>query len=148
MPEAIRHGSRVRLHFALHLDNGDTVDSTFGRAPAELVLGDGNLLPGFEAVLEGLVAGDHQTFPLAPEQAFGIHRPENIQVFPEARFPKDLQLVPGLVIHFADKAGAGLPGVIRSVAPGRIEVDFNHPLAGRTIGFEVEILAVEPPEPA
>jgi FKBP-type peptidyl-prolyl cis-trans isomerase SlpA len=67
----IGQNTEVTLHFALHLENGDTVDSTFDKAPATFKVGDGNLLPGFEAALFGFKAGDKRTVVVAPENAFG-----------------------------------------------------------------------------
>lgn len=140
MSERIAQGSRVTLHFALKLDDGEMIESTFGRTPATLVMGDGSLLEGFEAVLEGMAAGEQKTATLAPEQAFGLHREENLQRMARARFA-GMELEPGLIVNFADKGGASLPGVVVDIAD-EVTVDFNHPLAGRTMVFEVSILDV------
>lgn len=143
MSAVITSGSRVLLDFALRLENGDTVDSTFGRKPAELVVGDGRLLPSFEKVLYGLRAGDSRTEILPPEQAFGEHRQENLQQFERHRFASDMTLEPGLVINFNDAGGNGLPGVVQSVDEQQVTVDFNHPLAGHALSFEVSIIHVD-----
>jgi FKBP-type peptidyl-prolyl cis-trans isomerase SlpA len=141
---AITENSTITLHFALMLEDGQVVDSTFEREkPASFVFGDGNLLPSVEANLLGLRTGDKETFTLAPEQAFGQRNPANIQRFPRSQFSADMELYEGLVISFADAARAELPGVVSSVDDERVEVDFNHPLAGRSLLFKVEILDVQ-----
>lgn len=74
--QRIAQNTEVKLHFALHLENGDTVDSTFDKAPAVFKVGDGNLLPGFEAAIFGFKAGDKRTVVVTPENAFGQPNPQ------------------------------------------------------------------------
>ncbi|MAY38381.1 MULTISPECIES: FKBP-type peptidyl-prolyl cis-trans isomerase [Spongiibacter] len=143
MSLAIGPGTAVTLHFALLLEDGSEVDSTFSRQPAVFVFGDGKLLPGVELKLLGLVAGDQQELVLAPEDAFGQRNPANIQRLPRSQFG-DIELSEGLVMNFADAANAELPGVISAIDDEMVDVDFNHPLAGRTLGFKVEIIDVQP----
>ncbi|MBR9913096.1 MAG: peptidylprolyl isomerase [Gammaproteobacteria bacterium] len=138
----IDEGTQVTLHFALKLDNGDVVDSNFGAQPATFVVGDGNLLPGFERVLFGLSAGAKDTFVIEPENGFGQSNPNNLQKIPRAQFGDDIELVEGLMLSFADAQKAELPGVVAAFDDETVTIDFNHPLAGRRILFEVEILAV------
>lgn len=141
-------GSRVTLHFSLSLEDGSVVDSNFEGAPPSFTVGDGSLLPGFERALFGLRAGDRQCFKVPPEDAFGQPNPNNLQEVARDQFSPDMELEPGLVVSFADAAGGELPGVISEVDEGRVVVDFNHPLAGRTLSFEVAVHRVEPAEQA
>lgn len=138
---AIGEGTRVTLHFALSLESGEEIDTTRRGRPATFEVGDGNLLPGFEAALFGLTAGDALHITLPPEQAFGGHRRENVRHMDRERF-RDVDLEPGVVVSFAAADGE-LPGVIHRVHDRTVEVDFNHPLAGRHIVFDVSILKVE-----
>ncbi len=141
---AIREGDRVRLHFALHLESGEEVDTTRRGDPAMLTIGDGNLLPGFEAVLMGMQAGDDAQILLEPDEAFGQHRLENVQTLRRDRFGADIVLEEGLLVSFSGPGGE-LPGVVREVMEDHVEVDFNHPLAGRRIVFDVSIIDVRAP---
>ena len=138
----IGQNTEVTLHFALHLENGDTVDSTFDKAPATFKVGDGNLLPGFEAALFGFKAGDKRTVVVAPENAFGQPNPQNVQVMPRSQF-EGMELSEGLLIIFNDAANTELPGVVKAFDDDQVTIDFNHPLAGKTLTFEVEILGVK-----
>tara|TARA_B100001059_G_C17790619_1_gene559918 strand:- start:416 stop:853 length:438 start_codon:yes stop_codon:yes gene_type:complete len=132
----------VTLHFAIKLENGDVVDSTFDKKPATFRVGDGNLLPGFETSLYGFKAGDKRVVEILPEQGFGQPNPQNLQVMPLSNFA-DMELSPGLLVIFNDAANAELPGVVKSVEGEQVTIDFNHPLAGKTLSFEVEIIDVK-----
>jgi FKBP-type peptidyl-prolyl cis-trans isomerase SlpA len=141
---AVGPGTEVTLHFALSLEDGSLIDSNFESEPVTFVMGDGNLLPGFEEVLVGLQAGDERSFVIPPEKGFGVHNPVNIQEFPRKQFPEDMELAEGLVLSFADAQQNELPGVVRAFDGDTVTVDFNHPLAGRDIAFKVRIIDVNP----
>ncbi|TKA93521.1 FKBP-type peptidyl-prolyl cis-trans isomerase [Halopseudomonas bauzanensis] len=138
----INHDTEVTLHFTLKLPSGDVVDSTVGKAPATFKVGDGSLLPGFEASLFGLKAGDKRSFEVEPERGFGPGNPQNIQTVPRDQF-NEMELEPGLLVIFRDAAGGEMPGVVKTIHDTVVEVDFNHPLAGKVITFEVEIIEVK-----
>lgn len=131
----------VSLHFEIRLQSGEVVDSNFGATPASFTIGDGNMLAGFEAAMFGLQAGDRKVLTITPEHGFGMPNPSNVQKIERANFA-DMALEPGLVVSFQDPSGE-LPGVIKAFDERFVEVDFNHPLAGQTLDFEVEILQVE-----
>lgn len=130
------------MHFSLALEDGSIIDSNFTKAPARFTIGDGNLLPGFENQLIGLAAGDKATFRITPEQGFGQHNPSNVQHVKRKLFPADMELIPGLVVSFADAGRGQLPGVLATIDGDDVAVDFNHPLAGKLIVFAVHILDV------
>ncbi|WGP00477.1 FKBP-type peptidyl-prolyl cis-trans isomerase [Saccharophagus degradans] len=134
----------VTLHFALTLEDGAVVDSNFESKPATFVVGDGKLLPGFEQAIFGLIAGDKKAMKIPPEQGFGQPNPNNIQEVKRKVFAADMELAQGLVVSFADANGGEMPGVIAEIGEEIVKVDFNHPLAGREITFEVEIVSVKP----
>ncbi|SDI48133.1 FKBP-type peptidyl-prolyl cis-trans isomerase SlpA [Pseudomonas delhiensis] len=133
--------TQVTLHFALKLEDGNVVDSTFDKQPATFKVGDGNLLPGFEQALFGLKAGDKRTLAIEPEQGFGQPNPANVQVMPREQF-QDMELAEGLLVIFNDAAKTELPGVVKSFDEQQVTIDFNHPLAGKSLTFEVEIIDV------
>ncbi|PYF78181.1 FKBP-type peptidyl-prolyl cis-trans isomerase SlpA [Marinomonas alcarazii] len=133
--------SRVALHFELSLEDGQIVDSNFSKAPASFVFGDGSLLPDFEAALLGMSAGQEASFVMPPEKAFGAHNESNIQRMPRSQFSMDLE--EGMVVSFADMSKNELPGVIAEIGEQEVIVDFNHPLAGRSLTFRAQIVDVE-----
>ena len=119
------------------------VDSTFDKQPATFKVGDGNLLPGFEVAIYGFKAGDKRSLQIEPENAFGQPNPQNVQVMPRGQF-QDMELSEGLLIIFNDAANAELPGVVKAFDEQQVTIDFNHPLAGKTLSFDVEIIEVRP----
>jgi FKBP-type peptidyl-prolyl cis-trans isomerase SlpA len=143
----IEPGSFLTLHYRLAGPDGADVINTFGDKPATLSLGSGQLAPAMEARLLGLAEGAHQSFELAAGEAFGARNPELVQRVklsllhelgdPDARY--DL----GDVVQFPTPDGAGAyAGVVREVGPDWLLFDFNHPLAGQPVRFEVQVLGV------
>lgn len=139
MSEQITASSKVTLHFALKLSSGDVVDSTFGGKAASFVMGDGSLLPGFEAKLIGLSAGDEATFEILPEEGFGQLTEANYQTVKRELFDESEALEVGMVMSFANGPEGELPGVIHDITDDEVVVNFNHPLSGETLTFEVRI---------
>ncbi len=109
-------------------------------------MGDGSLTPSFEQCLLGLREGESKSFTLAPEEAFGLSNPDNIYHLDRAKFGADVEPKVGTIILFDQPNGSELPGIVRAVAGMSVTVDFNHPLAGHTVTFEVEILGVDDEE--
>lgn len=145
MSDDIRIGPdrEVTLHFTLKLDSGEVVDSTLEKTPATFRVGDGNLLPGFENALYGLKAGDRRSLQLEPENAFGQPNPQNVQQMPRSQFD-GMELSEGLMVIFRDAANGELPGVVQQFDAQQVSVDFNHPLAGKRLTFDVQIITVRP----
>lgn len=139
----VQENSSITLNFALSLLDGSEIDSNFDGEPVAMKIGDGNMLPGFEKCLIGLVAGSKVEQTICAEDAFGGYNDENIQRFKKSSFDSDLNLEKGLVINFADPAGGGLPGVVQEIDGDWVFVDFNHPLAGRDIIFKAFVHSVE-----
>lgn len=142
---SITAGCRVTMHYALRLQDGMEADSSFGAEPVSFVMGDGTLDKGLELALFGLRPGSRQTLTLMPGQAFGERRQDAIRWIESGTFPADISPEPGLIIGFTDEQGQEIPAAVLEVLEDRVKVDFNHPLAGREIVFEVEILEVEYP---
>jgi FKBP-type peptidyl-prolyl cis-trans isomerase SlpA len=140
---AINEKSRITLHFALRLEDGSDIDSTFNDKPASFNYGDGSLLPTIERKLLGMISGDRKIFTILPEDGFGQRNPNNLQEFPRNSFTAHADLAPGLMLSFADANKAELPGVVAEIHDDIVIVDFNHPLAGHTLNFDVEIISVE-----
>ena len=136
--------STVTLHLSLGLEDGTIAESTFADEPLTFTMGDGTLVEGLELGLYGRKAGDTQRLVLEPEQAFGLHDPARLHQLSRAEFSTELELEPGVIIGFDTPSGEELPGMIVSLTDETVEVDFNHPLAGRVVVFEVEIIAVVP----
>jgi len=144
----ITHGAIVTLHFSLLFASGEEIDTTRNGDPATFTVGDGSLLPGFEAVLLGKRSGYAEQIALSAQDAFGDKNPANIQIMRRDRFVDmagDQALQEGLIVSFKSPEGE-LPGVVLALFEDTVKVDFNHPLSGVDITFDVSIINVEEPE--
>ena len=137
-------GSEVLMHFSLSLADGTVADSTREGEPLRFVMGDGTLIEGLELVLYGLKKGDRQCLSIEPRDAFGFPDEDNIHTLPRSEFPADMQVEVGMIIGFSTPSGEEVPGAIQEIKDDEIVVDFNHPLAGHEVIFDVEILEVKP----
>jgi len=138
-------GSTVTLHLSLTLEDGTVAESTFDGEPFTFTLGEGTLARGLELALYGLYPGDTQRLELAPEQSFGQRDPANIHRLPRTAFPADMCIEPGVVVGFDVPDGEEVGGAVLALDAAWVEVDFNHPLAGHVITFDVAIIDVVPP---
>lgn len=140
----ITHNSAVTLHFTIKLSNGSIADSTHNLGkPAKLVIGDGSLSDNFEACLIGMQSGEQKTIELKAADAFGMPNPDNIHHMDRTRFVGEAEVDVGTIMAFSGPDGVEIPGIITEIAGDSVTVDFNHPLAGQDVTFEVEILSVE-----
>jgi FKBP-type peptidyl-prolyl cis-trans isomerase SlpA len=136
--------SHLTLHYRIALAEPPHAEvlSTFGGHPATLVLGSGELAPALEACLIGIESGSLHSFSLPPGKAFGPYRDDLLKRVPGDSFPASVVPEPGQVVEFSGQDGMRLAGLVRELGDGEALVDFNHPLAGRPIRFDVQIVAV------
>jgi FKBP-type peptidyl-prolyl cis-trans isomerase SlyD len=138
--EATR-GAVVSLNYTLKDDAGQLLDTT--QKPIEYLHGYGNLIPGLEKALEGSGPGDHRSVVVEPAEAYGEPDPAAIVTLPTDSVPDDLELEPGMnVVGETPDGPVGL--TVREVNEDSIVVDANHPLAGKRLHFEVEVVDVRP----
>ncbi|OIQ78609.1 FKBP-type 16 kDa peptidyl-prolyl cis-trans isomerase [mine drainage metagenome] len=145
----VRPDSLLTLHYRLAAQDGRDWVNTHGHRPATLTLGAGQLAPELEACLLGLEEGASARFELPPGAAFGATDPARVQRVAraalEALVPHDVSLQPGDTVQFAAlsaRGGAPAAAMVSQAADAWVELDFNHPLAGKAVVFEVQILSV------
>jgi FKBP-type peptidyl-prolyl cis-trans isomerase SlpA len=142
----VTENAYLTLHYRLSSQAGDSIVSTFEENPATLQFGHGQLAPFLEACLLGLPEGTHQVFELAPEQAFGPRNPELLQhismntLRENSEFGEEYRV--GDLVDFAAPGGGRFAGVIRELNEETALFDFNHPLAGQPVKFEVKIIGI------
>ncbi|KGT88410.1 peptidylprolyl isomerase [Erwinia typographi] len=145
MTDSVQRESAVLVHFTLKLEDGSTAESTRNNGkPALFSLGDGSLSDALESQLLGLEVGAKKAFSLSADDAFGQSSPDLIQYFSRRDFTQAGEPEIGAIMLFSGMDGNEMPGVIREISGDSITVDFNHPLAGQTIHFEVEVLEIDP----
>ena len=137
----IKTRSFVALAYKLTLDSGEVVDSSPADDPLTFVFGVGQIIPGLERALEGLKEGDEKSVKVGPEDGYGRHDKGLIQKIPRTSFPDDAPLEAGLVMT-ADTPHGSTNFTIISFDDKDVEVDFNHPLAGQNLNFEVTVIKV------
>jgi len=135
-------GDKIALQYRLFSDDGAEAINTFDdEEPVMLTLGNGEIEPNMESCLIDLEVGRHYTFRLETEQAFGPHNPEQVMELPLDAFP-DEEFEVGSLIEFTLPEGDTLPGQIVSKTATHATVDFNHPLSGCAVNFEVKIIEI------
>ncbi|MGZ8289961.1 MAG: FKBP-type peptidyl-prolyl cis-trans isomerase [Telluria sp.] len=142
----VNESSYLTLHYRLASLDGTDLITTFGGNPATLMLGQGQLAPALEACLLGLPEGTHKTFELTPEQGFGARSPDLVQSVSRATLDEnsapDAGYKVGDLVDFAAPGGGRFAGVLREIGEDSALFDFNHPLAGQTLKFEVNLISV------
>jgi FKBP-type peptidyl-prolyl cis-trans isomerase SlpA len=136
----------LTLHYRLATADGNDLITTFGGNPATLMLGQGQLAPFLEEALLGMAEGEHQTFDLAPGKAFGERNAELVRDVSRATLEENS--APGAdyrigdLVDFAAPGGGRFAGILRELRDDGATFDFNHPLAGQALKFEVKLISV------
>lgn len=138
----VKNGDNVRVHYHGKLNDGSTFDSSEGRAPLEFTVGTGQVIKGFDDALEGMKVGDKKTVVIPAENAYGEASPQNIIEYPLENFPEDMKPEVGLELHMSDNEGNNFPVVIKEVKEDVVVLDANHPLAGKELTFDIELVEI------
>ena len=140
---AIKQGDTVFVHYTGTLEDGSEFDSSDGREPLEFVMGGGMILPGFEKAVEGKKAGDKVSVSIEPEDAYGEHNEEMVIIVPRSEVPDHIDPEEGMMLQLTLEEGE-LDVVISRVTDEEVELDGNHPLAGKRLNFAIEVVNVKP----
>jgi FKBP-type peptidyl-prolyl cis-trans isomerase SlyD len=140
----VSDGLVVSLDYTLRLGQGDVVDTSAGRGPLEFLQGQGQIIPGLEQALYGMAVGDAKDVVVVPEDGYGERDPDAFQEVPLSAFPPDAELEPGMALELVTETGQPLMAFVADVQPANVVLDFNHPMAGETLYFSVEIAALRP----
>lgn len=134
--------SLVTLHYRIATDDNVEMVSTFAVTPATLQLGSGELAPTLETCLVGLDVGQHKTFALAPEQAFGAHNPQMVSRVPRDALPPKVEPQRYEPVTLTAADGSSYSALVLDMDDDTVLLDFNHPLAGKRVLFEVKIIGI------
>lgn len=133
----------VSLHYTLTSDEGEVLDSSQGGEPLQFIQGQGQIIPGLEKELYDMEVGEEKQVTVPPAEGYGQHQPDQVQTLPRDAFPDDMELEEGTPVQMRDSnTGQVYQAVITGVRPDSVQVDFNHPLAGENLNFDVQIAGV------
>ncbi len=135
-------GDTVRVHYTGRLEDGSTFDSSAGREPLEFTLGAHQVIAGFENGVTGMETGETKTVTIPPEQAYGPQRADMIAVFEREKFPPEMPLTVGEQLHLRTQDGHPVAVTVTEVTDSQVTLDANHPLAGKTLIFDLELTEI------
>jgi peptidylprolyl isomerase len=134
-------GQSVRVNYRGTLKDGTEFDSSYGREPLQFTLGEGQVIPGFEQAVETMDIGDRKTITIDPDEAYGEHHDEAVQSVPRAIFQGE-EPHPGELVTLVAPDGTEVMAGVLEVGADEVRLDFNHPLAGEALTFELELVEI------
>ena len=137
-----KSGDTVKIHYTGTLDDGTQFDSSAGREPLQFTVGSGQVIPGFDEAVEGMAVGDKKSVNIEPEQAYGPRHEQMIQEVPKSALPDDLEPEVGMGLQAQGPDGKALQLTVTEVSDETITVDGNHPLAGKALNFDIELVHI------
>lgn len=135
-------GKFVQIHYTGTLDNGDVFDSSQGRQPLEFQVGQGHVIDGFDKAVAGMEVAEKKTFTLTPEEAYGQRDESRFHTFQKAQLPPGFEPKLGDTVGLSTDQGQQIPALVTSVTDEQVIVDWNHPLAGKSLTFAIEVVGV------
>jgi peptidylprolyl isomerase len=137
-----KQGDTVHVHYTGRFEDGTVFDTSEGRSPLEFTLGSGQVIPGFERAVEGLAEGDETVAEIPPEEAYGPRSEQLVMEVERSRFPEGVSLAVGQQFTMTTEDGQQVPVTVTSAETDRVEIDANHPLAGRQLNFHLEVVKI------
>jgi len=135
----IKSGDTVRIHYTGTLKDGTVFDTSEGRDPLEFTVGSGQIIPGLDKALPGMVHGEEKTVSIAPDEAYGPIHPEAMQEVPRGQIPADIPLEIGTQLQMRTPDGQAVGVTVANVTDETVTLDANHPLAGKELTFAFKI---------
>jgi len=144
-PLTIADGQVVSLEYTLRLEGDDEIfDTSAGQEPLEFIQGRGHIIPGLEQALYGMAVGQKKQLVIQPEDGYGELDPDAFERIPRNAFPDDMELEIGMELELQDDDGEAFDAYVAELSADSVMLDFNHPLAGETLYFDVEVVGIRP----
>ncbi len=137
----IAEGDVVSLEYTLRVD-GEVVDTSEGGEPIEFIQGSGQIIPGLEKELYGMSLGDDKQVVVGAADGYGELDPEAVMTFPKSDFPDNIPMQPGTELQLRDNQGRVYNARIVAIEGDEVRLDFNHPLAGKELTFDVKVVGL------
>lgn len=147
MKEQAKKGDKVQVHYHGRLTDGTTFDSSEGRQPLEFEVGSGMVIKGFDEGVTGMTVGDKKTISIPADEAYGPRQEQMVIEFPITNFPQDIKPEVGMTLNMHSEQGHEIPVVITGITEESVTLDANHPLAGQTLVFDLELVDIKGKSP-
>ena len=142
-------GNRVRVSYTGRLADGTIFDASEackgwenGSGPLEFTIGDGSMIPGFDAAVVGMIPGEEKTVFIPVDEAYGPHREELVADLERKNIPAGMKLMPGERMEIVHEEGGTIPVLVLQVTPAKVTLDANHPLVGLDLTFQIRLDAL------
>ncbi|MBS1745479.1 MAG: peptidylprolyl isomerase [Bacteroidetes bacterium] len=140
MAEQAKKGDKVKVHYHGRLSDGSTFDSSAGRQPLEFEVGSGMVIKGFDDGVTGMAVGEKKTVTIPSDDAYGPRQEAMVIQFPKSNFPNEIIPEIGMTLQMHSENGQEIPVVITAISDDAITLDANHPLAGKELIFDIELV--------
>lgn len=140
-----QNGDKVRVHYTGTLDSGEVFDSSYEREPLEFIIGEGKLIPGFEKAVEGMEVGEKKKIKIPYQEAYGEKRDELLLEVPKTDLPEGLDPQVGMQFQLNTPTGGTIIAELTEVKDDTVILDANHPLSGKDLNFEIELVEIVSP---
>src|SRR5690554_3806761 len=141
--EIVQEKSNVSVHYTGTLETGEEFDSSRHREPLSFTVGEGQMIPGFEKAVKGMKLNETKKITITPDDAYGEAKPEMIQTISKDQLPPELEVEVGQQLASEMPDGQQIVVTVTDVKENEITIDANHPLAGKTLNFDIEVVKIE-----
>ena len=138
----VKHGDAVKVHYTGMLEDNSIFDSSLGQPPLEFTIGEGQIIPGFEQAVIGMRQGDSKAFTVLADGAYGQHHAELVFELERERIPQHSEFKVGQELLIQHKDGRATEAVVVELSESSVTLDANHPLAGKDLMFEIELIEI------
>ncbi|WP_137702936.1 FKBP-type peptidyl-prolyl cis-trans isomerase [Marimonas lutisalis] len=138
----VKQGDTVRIHYTGTLNDGSVFDSSEGRDPLEFTVGSGQIIPGLDSAMEGMAVGEKRRVEVSSDQAYGPVHEEARRAVPREEIPDEIPMEVGIQVHAHNEQGQVMTLTIHEITDTHVVLDANHPLAGKDLIFDVELVSI------
>jgi len=139
----VKQGDTIKVHYTGTLNDGSEFDSSYKRnEPIEFQAGTGQMIQGFDNAVMEMTVGEKKTINIPAAQAYGEQNPEAMMAVPRTNFPPEFEFVVGEMVQGQTETGQPLQAIILEVMDEEVVLDFNHPLAGQDLNFDIELMEI------
>jgi len=142
MSSSVQNGNTIKVHYTGRFEDGMIFDSSMGGNPLEFTLGNHEVIPGFEDAALGMTVGDTKTVSIEPKDAYGDYNEGLVVDMPREYFPEEISPEVGMRLIIVDNNGEELPVVVSDIHDESVRLDANHPLAGKKLIFDIELVDI------